>query len=364
MKEAMPIHLGAKMQKDRAEPDRGAIHEDEFPGWCHTPQAPQITMDGLRHLAAIDAALGLLDAPLTVIHERRVDKARPAVQDLDHLAAYFAEAPGLVGVNRQRLVFVHERVIKVDDDSHEARRENPDAAEIKEIDTLIRAYRVIAEMGVAMDRAIAIKGQIPSAKHVLRDRVARSERRLRRVEEGGALEPIHGEKALCGKCRYRHRHRDPAFLGEHRAVETHMRSLALIIELLAQPVGDLGVNRLGRNRAVITLEQGQHQLELIEIGLHRRSHIGILQLACELYAIKSSRPMHLAQGGGARRLMLEMAETLLPIGTKLARHAPLHEGPAHGRSIGLQGGKLAGILLGERVGDGGEKLRYLHERPL
>ena len=41
-------------------------------------------------------------------------------------------------------------------------------------------------------------------------------------------------------------HRDAGLVGEHEAVEPHMRGLALVVELLAQPLGDLGMDLVGR----------------------------------------------------------------------------------------------------------------------
>ena len=60
--------------------------------------------------------------------------------------------------------------------------------------------------------------------------------------------------------------------------------------------------------------------------------------------------------------MLEARELRFPVGAKFSRHAPPHEGPAHGRGLALELAKLGGIFGRERLGDGGEQLRHLHDR--
>ncbi len=62
--------------------------------------------------------------------------------------------------------------------------------------------------------------------------------------------------------------------------------------------------------------------------------------------------------------MLEACEFALPVGAELGRHAPPHEGPAHRRGLALELAKLGGIFGRKRLGDGGEKLRHLHDRAL
>ncbi len=74
--------------------------------------------------------------------------------------------------------------------------------------------------------------------------------------------------------------------------------------------------------------------------------------------------MDLAERGGGRGVAIEPPETALPAWAQLGRHAPLDERPAHRRRVGLELAELGGIFLGQRVGDGGEDLRHLHQRPL
>ena len=72
----------------------------------------------------------------------------------------------------------------------------------------------------------------------------------------------------------------------------------------------------------------------------------------------------LAERRRGRRLCAELVELAAPVRAKLRRHAPLYEGPPHRRRIALQLGKLHGVFGGQRIRNGGEKLRHLHERSL
>ena len=118
-----------------------------------------------------------------------------------------------------------------------------------------------------------------------------------------------------------------------------MRGLALVIELLAQPVGDFGMDLGGRDRPVITLVKAHCELQLTQVGLHSGSHVGVLQFAGERGAVerplKSHCAMHLAQGGGARGGVVEALEATLPVRPQFAHHAAAHKGPAHRRRVGL-----------------------------
>src|SRR5690606_17625230 len=64
------------------------------------------------------------------------------------------------------------------------------------------------------------------------------------------------------------------------------------------------------------------------------------------------------------RFTLKAIEALLPTGTEFSTHPPSHEGPAHGRSIGLKLTQLLRILARQGIGNGGKNLRGVHQRPL
>ena len=111
-----------QVQEHRAEPDRGPVHEDEFARRPNAAEPADVAMDGLGYLATVGAALLVLDRPLAVVEQWAVDKERPAVQHLDHLAREIAEAPALVGVDREVAVAALQGVVEVDNAAHERRR--------------------------------------------------------------------------------------------------------------------------------------------------------------------------------------------------------------------------------------------------
>src|SRR5579862_3363535 len=92
---------------------------------------------------------------------------------------------------------------------------------------------------------------------------------------------------------------------ERQAIEAEMRGLAEIVELLAEPRGDLLVDLRHGDRAVVALVDAEREAELGQIRLHRGGHVGILQLAGERAAVEGFRAMHLTERGRARGLTLE-----------------------------------------------------------
>ena len=143
-----------------------------------------------------------------------------------------------------------------------------------------------------------------------------------------------------------------------------MLRLAMIVELLPQPFGQLLEDALGAHRPVAAFIDGEHQAQLPEVGLDGRRHVRILQLAGKARAVRRGRAVDLAERRRMGRAALEIPEALPPSLPQLARHAPAHERPAHGRRIGLQLPQFLGIGRRQRVRNGGEDLRDLHQRPL
>ena len=141
-----------------------------------------------------------------------------------------------------------------------------------------------------------------------------------------------------------------------------MLGLVAIVELLAHPRADLLDHLGGVDRRIEPPPDREQQTELAEIGFDRRLHVGVLQLAGELRAVMRVRAMHLAERGGRGGMMLEACELLLPVRPKLGLHAALDEGPAHRRRLALQLGQLGDVFRRQRLRNGGEKLRHLHDR--
>ena len=255
-------------------------------------------------------------------------------------------------------------MIKVDHSLDEGRPEHPDAAEVHEVQGAVGPDRVVAQMGIAVDDAVGVKRQVPGAEQIVGHPVPPLEGLLRDVQERPAVEPGHGQQPPGRELGHELGHLYPALAPEHGAVEGHVTGLALVVQLLAQAGGDLGVDLAGRHRPVVALVDRHHQLQLVEIGLDRRLHVGVLELAGERAPVEADGPVNLAQGSGPGRLALERLEAALPVRAQLRRHAAPDEAPAHGGRVGLELGQLLDVLLGQRVGNGGYQLGDLHQRAL
>src|SRR5690606_27428410 len=118
--------------------------------------------------------------------------------------------------------------------------------------------------------------------------------------------------------------------GEDIGVETHMRRLALIVELLAQPVADLCIHFTRVDGAVHAPVDREDETELLQIRIDRGLHVRILKLYREPFARDRNGPMHLAEGSGGSGLFLETSKARFPAGSKFRPHPPLDERPAHG----------------------------------
>ena len=227
----------------------------------------------------------------------------------------------------------------------------------------VREDGVVAEMRVAVDDAEAAERKPPGREHGGGDGVARLDRVGLVREHAGALAPVERQQPAGRQFRPDVGHAHRRLVLQHVLVERDVLGLARVIELLAQPRGDLDADLGGVDRRIEALAQRQQQLKLVEVGFDRRLHVRILQLAGERRAVARKRAVHLAERGGGGRVMLERAELRLPVGAELGAHAALDEGPAHWRRLALQLHQLGSVFRRHRVGNGGEQLRHLHDRP-
>ena len=97
MEQAIPVDLRLQVHEDRSEADGGPVHEDEFARWRHRAETAQFGMDAFRHVAAIDAAIMLVNAARLVFQQRAIDEMRPAIEHIDHLVIEALESPAFIG---------------------------------------------------------------------------------------------------------------------------------------------------------------------------------------------------------------------------------------------------------------------------
>ena len=248
------------MDEHGAQPDGGAVHEHELARRPHAAHAAQLAEHVLRHLAAVafDHALGETARP--VVHQRAIEEGGPAVQHGDHLMRQAGKAPILVGRHGARDVVGHQRAVKLDRAAHETRREDPDAAEIHQIDRTVRPHRVVAEMRIAVDHAVGIERHVPGAEHVGGQPVLVLLRMALPVEQWLALQPGHGEQPV-GRVRgHDLRHVHAGLVAQHVAIERHVPGLAPVVQLLAQARGDLGMDLVGTDGGIEALADREDEL--------------------------------------------------------------------------------------------------------
>ena len=125
-------------------------------------------------------------------------------------------------------------------------------------------------------------------------------------EQPAPIEPVEGEEPAARELRPHPRHADLLDAFEHLAIEHDVLGFAPVIELLANAradfLGDLG----GVDHRIHAPVDGEDQLQLAQIRLDRRLHVGILQLAGQLAAVVGARAMHLPERSGGGGTMLEV----------------------------------------------------------
>ena len=97
---------------------------------------------------------------------------------------------------------------------------------------------------------------------------------------------------------------------------------------------------------------GEHGLELRQVRLYGRGHVGVLQLDRQEPPVVRHRLMHLPERCRRRGVRVEALKARPPIGTELHLHPALREGGAHGGRGRLQldnsraysGGSASGMV--------------------
>ncbi len=350
----MKVEPRAKAQERAAEADRRALEKHEF---ARHRQASALGLQGAHHLADLAAAVfRRLDAvgggAHAIVENRPAHETRPHGHRLGHAGREPRKAPHREGVRDSRLVVRLQRPIELDHAVHEPRRKNAHAAVVEQIDAIDptlaalrrRRDRIIAEMRIAVNDAVAQERAPPRVEQADGDGVARFLRRALEGDERLAVEPLHRQQSPRRQALLDPRHAHERPVGEHDAIEPGDLGLALVVELFAHPLADLARHLAGVDRCAGAPMKREQKVEIGEIGLHRRGHVRILQLAGESLAAEAYRSMHLAERRGGRGLQIEFGETLAPVWPKLGLHAPAHERGAHWRRLRLElrqfGGKI------------------------
>ena len=141
-----------------------------------------------------------------------------------------------------------------------------------------------------------------------------------------------------------------------------------VIELLGHPVPQLGQQRLGVQPGHERPEKPGEAAQLVEIADQRLAHARVLDLDRNLAPVVPHAPVHLADGGGGRRLVVELGEAGPPVLAHVPREH-LVNSPGRQRRRGfLQPGQgipvRAGDLRRHRGLEYGKCLPELHRAAL
>src|SRR5438132_9193855 len=89
-----------------------------------------------------------------------------------------------------------QRMVEIDDAAHERGREDPDAAEIEQVDGAVRCGGVVAKMRIAMNDAVMVERHVPHPEHSQGSLVAHCKRcPLYKIEDRHSFEPGHRQQA-------------------------------------------------------------------------------------------------------------------------------------------------------------------------
>lgn len=151
---------------------------------------------------------------------------------------------------------------------------------------------------------------------------------------------------------------------ELRRVLPLRRSLQLVVQLLRHPVPQLVDQGLDVHARDQRPQQPGEPAQLRQVREQRLPGPRVLHLDRHIPPVVPHRPVHLADRGGGRRLLLELQEQLTPLLTEPLRQHLVHRAGRHRRGSLLELGERRPIgarhLLGQRGLEDGQSLPELH----
>ena len=156
----------------------------------------------------------------------------------------------------------------------------------------------------------------------------------------------------------------PAVRAGHRPL---VLGLELVVELLRDPLAQLGVERLDVEAGREPPHEREQQREVAQVGLDRLGHARVLDLDRDRLALVGHRAVDLADRGGRERLLLELGEDgggLLPQLLAQQLLEPLERERRHVvAQLRQRLLEALALVLGQRAEvDRGEHLADLHRR--
>ena len=178
-----------------------------------------------------------------------------------------------------------------------------------------------------------------------------------------ARDEVHREDAPRGEVVVHARDGKPRLPGEQPAEPREVARLGEIVGLLVE----LAL-RLRHHAADIEVERqqpghAQQRRDVVHVAVDGARHAGVLHLEREVAAVDGARAMHLADGGGRDRLVVERGEAALPAVPPLAAEHATQLRERHGVRIGAQDGeRLRHFRRQQVVAFEREDLPELHRR--
>jgi hypothetical protein len=224
-------------------------------------------------------------------------------------------------------------------------------------------------MGVAREVAVAIERSEEEAEHDLAEAVARLPIELADFLEADAVDPLGHEYALGAELRHHPRDVDERVVAPGAREGAVLLGLVLVVELVGEPLADLGGHRLGVHARSDPLGHAHDEPDVLEVGANRVRHARVLHLHRHVATVLQARAVDLPDRRSGHGLLPELGEDVLEPLAKVVLHDLAHLVERHARRGVPQLGELrldARLELrreGAGIDEGGH-LAHLHRRSL
>lgn len=148
-------------------------------------------------------------------------------------------------------------------------------------------------------------------------------------------------------------HHHVRVVGELDRVRVLGLRLQLVVQLLRDPVAQLGDQRLDVHAGNERPEQPGHPAELVEVRQQGVPGAGVLDLHRDLAAVVPHGPVHLPDRGGRRRAVVELGEELAPVLAEALGQYGVHGAGGHRRRRVLKLGEGGTVGARDLLGQGG-----------
>ena len=241
--------------------------------------------------------------------------------------------------------------------------------EVDERHAAVRHQPVVARVRVAREVAVPVERPEEEAEHDLAEAVARGAVLRLDLLEADPVDPLGDEHVLCRELGHDSRHVDERVPAPRAREGAVLLGLVLVVELVGEPLLDLGGHRLGVHARRDPLRHAHDQPQVLEVRPHRLRDARVLHLHRHVAAVVKPRPIDLADRGRGHRVLAELREHVAqPLAEVVLDDLPhLGEGDPRGGVAQLGELRLHPLLELGREGAGVDErghLADLHRRAL